>query len=130
MPHAEDKAGALQSILLFISGESMATLTHLTYWSGCSWDVFCLAFPAHLYQLRRDSQILHRYVLFGDLKTQPGQCSENSNNAAYLSSRLSKASTPGTGELSDSVCTLQAITILPRAPMQCPSAPSPSHLPI
>lgn len=60
--HAGEGRSLLQGILLFINGESAATLPHLTYQSGCSWDDF-LALPMHCNDLRRASQILHRKAL-------------------------------------------------------------------
>lgn len=103
--------------MLFINGESAATLPHLARWSGSfSWDAFCLVLPMHPSQLRGASLTLHGKVLgsirFTWLKTQAGQRRVRLDNTAYLSSRppLLKLQ-----EHLDSVYTLQTTTALLRA---------------
>lgn len=78
--------------------------------------------------LRREPRTALGSTSFTWVKTQPGQCRVRPDNTASLSSRPSKAFSPQTGELSDSVCTLQS-TITPSLELPAkPAAPFPQSL--
>lgn len=130
--HTTDEAGASYSTFYFLSMDKVKPHCLISHASqavvGCLLPGSSKTPQSALRSKPRKALGSIRFTWF---KTQPGQCRVSPGHTAYLSSRSSKASSPQTGELSDSVCTSQSTTAtLPRAPREaCCSFPqSPSHL--